>query len=319
MKRFLIQVGSMLFLVVLTVLLVNELYKHSYYYKNQAGLNKFSSVPDTIEIANVGSSHGFYNFNYNNYSEYVTFNFGLTGQRHFYNLQLLKTYKHHFKKKAIVLIPISYLEIWTASDVYFDSQLPFYYRIVDWKYLHKHSIRDVLLSYYFPLFVTDKPYKSLLLGLREKDGESEYVTVQYKKASDNIAATKAWAKDDYTSWMKDFNKLDGFSENITALSNLIDFCIENDFIPVLVTTPLSAELNGYFDSDKGFMDTFNLFIANIMSKYPEIQYFNFSHDAAFQNDYSLFFDNNHLNIYGAQLFTDTVITALINNNILTKK
>lgn len=316
MKRFFIKLCIMICLVLGTILLANGFYKHSYHYRNEAGLNKFNTIPDGIEIANVGSSHGFYNFNYSNCTKYVTFNFGLTGQRHFYSLQILKTYKNKLRKKAVILIPISYLEIRTASAPYFDSQLPFYYRIVDWKYLHKNTFRDMLLSYYFPIFVTDKPYKSLLLGLREKDGESEYVTVQYEKASDNMAEVEAWAKNDYESWMKDFNESDGFEENLSALSNLIDFCVESDFIPVLVTTPLSQALNSYFDNDKNFMSVFNLFIKKITSKYPEVHYFNYSHDDEFQNNYSLFFDANHLNIYGSQIFTDRLISELISNNIL---
>lgn len=316
MKRFFIKLCIMICLVLGTLLLANEFYKHSYHYKNKAGLNKFDTIPNGIEIANVGSSHGFYNFNYSNCTEYVTFNFGLTGQRHFYNLQILKTYKNKLSKKAVILIPISYLEIKTASSPYFDSQLPFYYRIVDWKYLHKNTFRDMLLSYYFPIFVTDKPYKALLMGLKEKDGESEYVTVQYEKASDNMAEVTAWAKNDYESWMEDFNNSDGLEENLSALSNLIDFCIDNDFIPVLVTTPLSQALNSYFDNDESFMSVFNLFIKKITSKYPEVHYFNYSHDDEFQNNYSLFFDANHLNIYGSHIFTDRLISELISNNIL---
>ena len=306
----------MICLVLGAIILANVFYKHSYHYRNEAGLNKFNTIPDGIEIANVGSSHGFYNFNYSNWTKYVTFNFGLTGQRHFYSLQILKTYKNKLKKKAVILIPISYLEIKTASSPYFDSQLPFYYRIVDWKYLHKNTFRDMLLSYYFPIFVTDKPYKALLMGLKEKDGDSEYVTIQYKKASDNMAEVTAWAKNDYETWMEDFNNSDGLEENLSALSNLIDFCLDNDLIPVLVTTPLSQALNSYFDNDENFMSVFNLFIKKITSKYPEVHYFTYSHDDEFQNNYSLFFDANHLNVYGSKIFTDKLISELISNNIL---
>lgn len=99
MKRFFIKLSIMICLVLGAILLANVFYKHSYHYRNEAGLNKFNTIPDGIEIANVGSSHGFYNFNYSNWTKYVTFNFGLTGQRHFYSLQILKTYKNKLKKK----------------------------------------------------------------------------------------------------------------------------------------------------------------------------------------------------------------------------
>ena len=52
------------------------------------------NVPDKIEICNVGNSHGYYGFNYEEYeNKNVCFNFSLPSQSMSYNYLILENYK----------------------------------------------------------------------------------------------------------------------------------------------------------------------------------------------------------------------------------
>ena len=50
--------------------------------------------------------------------------------------------------------------------------------------------------------------------------------------------------------------------------------------------------------------------ADLAEKYPEIPYWDYSHDEEFSPYIELFMDDDHLNLYGAEKFTARIIEDL---------
>jgi hypothetical protein len=125
--RCLIVFGLVGLLVV--VFLVNHYYLHTNYFQQQLlPLQKYNHVPANIEVANVGTSHGEYGLNYADCG-LVGFNFGLSSQHFQYDLRLLKYYRRHFQKNAVLLIPVSYPSFGAYRKEDINAQKLRYYQI----------------------------------------------------------------------------------------------------------------------------------------------------------------------------------------------
>ena len=80
--------------------------------------NKFSNIPDTLDVCNFGSSHGLFGFNYEDvqYKGYACFNFGLVSQYISYDYRLIQHYGNHIGEGTIVFIPVSYFSLFGKSE-----------------------------------------------------------------------------------------------------------------------------------------------------------------------------------------------------------
>ena len=101
----------------------------------------------------------------------------------------------------------------------------------------------------------------------------------------------------------------GFQYNIQAVSKIIDLCYENEIIPVLVSTPQVDELNAIY-AKTDFFDMFYRFTDVLQEMYPKLIYLDYSQNAEYSSDYSLFFDVTHLNKKGAKKFTAQIVKDL---------
>ena len=83
MKKFLKKVGLLLLLTVILFVGINwPLYEWVVIPNRMIakGTDKFQSVPDGIQVANLGNSHGARSFDYAQLREITGFNFGLSAQ-----------------------------------------------------------------------------------------------------------------------------------------------------------------------------------------------------------------------------------------------
>ena len=75
MNKGVVRLLVKLFLVLLLPFeILNLIYSYVEFNFTDNGMTKFRKVPYGIQIANVGSSHG-YNFDYSEFPEYKSFNF----------------------------------------------------------------------------------------------------------------------------------------------------------------------------------------------------------------------------------------------------
>ena len=321
MKKLLVKLLLLFvpFIVVLPVL--NYFYVRSNYWKAKDNVYKFNFVPDGIELANVGSSHGALHFIYDDFPEYVTFNFGLDAQRHHYSYALLRQFSEHFRKGAIVLIPISYFEITQCpSTNEIEKRRLVYYRFLKRKYMKEvdaWNFADYLRFAKFPILSAG--FSMFRLYKMPLDIPAERINVFWNRTTYlDENKLKAICSKKYSVWtaVETEHGEKGFQYNFAAVCTLIDFCTAHSFVPVLYTAPITDVLNEYFEQHNGFFDTFYRFTTELQKKYPDIKYFDYSHDEEFSPKHTLFTDGDHLNVYGAKAFTARVITDLKNARVL---
>jgi lysophospholipase L1-like esterase len=110
---------------------------------------------------------------------------------------------------------------------------------------------------------------------------------------------------------------EGFSYNKAWVSKIIELCLAHDIQPVLITTPITSVLNTvYAERSPKFFETFYRFTRELQEAYPSVPYFDYSHDPRFENNFSLFFDGDHLNTAGAGKFTAIVVSDLQSRGLL---
>jgi hypothetical protein len=57
----------------------------------------------------------------------------------------------------------------------------------------------------------------------------------------------------------------------------------------------------------------------LQEAYPDLPYFDYSHDSRFENNFLLFRDGDHLNTAGAEKFTAIVISDLQAGGLISPK
>ncbi len=119
-------------------------------------INLFNFIPDEIQIANFGSSHGQCAFDWNPLSNergFQTFNFALTSQSFEYDYALLNMHKDDFAEGSIVFIPVSYFsfnrEATDPNDI--EAISIRYYRLLSPRYNPDYSLYKDLVAVRFPV------------------------------------------------------------------------------------------------------------------------------------------------------------------------
>ena len=104
-------------------------------------------------------------------------------------------------------------------------------------------------------------------------------------------------------------------EEVRALYDMVEICRKHGATPIFVTVPYMSEYtNAIMQSDSDFFPTFYDWIESVSSDL-QVNYYDYSMDKRFINDYSLFYNADHMNTKGAKKFTsilyDEVIKQLI--------
>lgn len=273
-------------------------------YKSLNDVNKFKSVTHSIEICNVGTSHGMNAFYYEDI-DMKGFNFALQGQGFYYDHKLLKQYADNISDNAVVLIPVSYMSFHIGfSDNTFKNINPRYYSFLDKEYINDFNYFDYIRYYRFPVLsageniiaiFSDKKNVKNMWELRRKN--------RFEKSElDDEGMEKALTHLRYIE-----NGRSYVDENIDELQNIVDFCRENSFIPVLVTTPFTEYYNVCF-SESAYKAFYS--IVNEFAEKNSLEYMDYSHNEKYSKNYDLFRDTDHLNLVGRKIFTKEVITDL---------
>lgn len=264
---------------------------------------KFKNVPSGIEICNFGSSHGELGFNYEMLEKkYVCFNFGLSAQTLSYDYRLLQNYINNIKNGAIVFIPISYFSLYGTDNGQTNiSKDKRYYKIMDKKYIKDY---DPVFSIYMKFESIESMTSNLVKTLLNKS-EPNYVQINRYNRIGSIEIAK-------TDVIDVEKVLDTHINNteLTALYNMIDLCREHGATPILLTTPFTRVYNNHMiDDNPKLIEDF----ADMMKKISnelKVDYYNFSCDKDYIDNYSLFFDCQHLNKMGALTFTDEIMNLI---------
>lgn len=317
MKKFVKKITVLMVLVSILTGSVNYMYIcHSSNFGTMGDYKNDSAyivdVPEKIEICNFGNSHGYYGFNYEDYSDdYNCFNFSLPSQSMSYNYRILENYQDNISQNAIVFICISYTSFFGGAEIDssdFESKNKRYYHFLDRKYIKEYDVTTNLLLNYFPALCTDivDIIKTILDLKRNEDvwnretSKEEAMEHGFKRYEGHVAS----AVDEDGNRI--FNK-----EEIQSAYDMIDLCKEIGAIPILIITPyLSEYTEAVFENDSKFYDDFYGVMEKIQ-KDTGVKCYDYQFDARFASNYSWFINTDHLNREGARNFVDILMQEVV--------
>lgn len=241
-----------------------------------------------LEVANLGSTTGYYAFNYAGIGV-KGLNLATPRQTLMIDRELLKNYFSHLKEGAVVLIPLCVF----SSLIGEDSEMPDKYYVL----LHNDSIPhfswkkklQVLNFYNNPLRylpMVTFPFE-IIHSLKKR--RQTMTTEQLK--TDAIKWMNDWKHEfsivDFKRGLSLRNK-DSYESATTILRDIIDFCISRNLKPVIVFPPVSKYLSNSIDEDMR-----KLLITDFVNRANEgkAPFLNYMDDHQFADD------NNYQNAY----------------------
>ena len=266
--------------------------------------NYFLRVPKEIEIVNLGSSHGMAGIKYP--KEINGYNLALNSQTMYYDLKILQKYKNNIKKDGIVIIPISIFSFYGLEDI--DNNK--YYNFLNYKDIENGKKNIDFLYKNFYIFYNGRilpgTIKFVIKSLINKKFDYQYYELKEKKWEEKDLINEAIETGKKHLAIKEVN--------ISFVKEILDFCDNNNLKSVLVTTPQSYLYNNII-GEKNYQERIYDIIA-LLQKEKDFIYLDYSHDKRFEREMELFYDDDHLNKKGANLFTKILLDDI--NKKLTK-
>lgn len=267
-------------------------------YMDMWDLRMLGNQVENVRLANVGSSHGAYDFVYDSFTEngISCFNFGHTSQTYEYDLALLAEYGHHLVPGGVMLIPVSYFSFnnETANETEAQALSVKYYHFLSPKNVPDYDLFTDVVTNRLPILSAGED----LLKLLPKTNLSLTVFAQEEEVDVALFAERAAQRFD-----RHFNNKEEYflPEREEQLYAVIAYCREKEITPVLITTPFSSYYNAPVPED--FLDQFYGTVNRIASD-TDVSYYDYSHDERFSENLVYFSDSDHLNPEGAAYFME---------------
>lgn len=284
-----------LMLVLILIWIINKLYIHTNYYKNniifENRYNRYSMIPTNLEIVNLGSGYARFSFSYDDFP-LKGFNFAQSPQSLYYDFQILKQYKSHLKEDCIVLInlPLFIFCFENYKKIQYEQK---YYWELEKEYIYNYSWIKKIIYLHFPVLVAGKKAGHILKDIKS-DTPYEKSYCIYSNSEVNIQV-----ENHYNVWKEQFQLKatqtaldaqhleDNFVVCVDILKDMIEFCLNNHWRPVLITTPLCGKLNDRF----GVPFINKVLYSNIeKANIYDIPYWDFCLCAEYQNDKDMFWN-----------------------------
>ena len=297
---------SGIFILILIVVLFSLNYR---YMKSEAyfgvveGVKPYEQgqIPEKLQIVNLGSSHSLFGIDLSLFPEYRSFSFAFTSQMLLIDSCLLTKYQNHLDEDCVVIIPVSYFSYYMKADRNITAQIPRYARILSINEFTAISWRDYIIGKYFPVcFLSKEIWK--IFTYNNANSDSIYVTNDKAAVPDSLEEEGKRSSDYYKS-IAGNQEVDELQA--ASLINILKLCRQNNWKPVLVTTPLTRYHNKWYSSE--FLDTFREQTFDLIRDFPEAVYWDYSDDDRFYDHYEYFMDSQHLNKSGQELFTSILI------------
>lgn len=320
-------------LLIFPFFIINILYQNSDEWKNKYDLERFRSVPEGIEIANLGSSHGSaFDYKTSDFDGLTCFNLAIPQQTLDFDYAVLKQNINKFKKGSTLMILVSPFETDGIPDYEFnrDAKLR-YYGFLKHKYFEDFSIHDWMTFKFLAIFLSPHPLADIKnLFTRPKvynRFQKDEATLQCFDGSNSLQDTEKQEKrfDDLSDeekqkqirgyitegWLILFPPMEnGKDHNKKYIDLMIGLCKEHEIYPVIVTTPISREaFDVLYNGDTPTYYDMYKFHEELKLEYPEVKFLNYI-DLYF-NESHYFGDNNHLTRKGAREFSKKIHSDLV--------
>lgn len=301
MKRFLCKCLLLALIITFVLVVAGQAYKHTNAYLNlerTEETDKYQDLPETVEFAVFGNSHGRDAFPF--CLEYENaFNFSMSSQTPQYDWMLMREFQTRFSSKAIIVINIDYISFYfNELEEEFESKQERYYRILSPQNIVDVDFPHWLLQRVSPVLTTSvqsvaaafvKPEELINTdGVDHQLSPDEIETEQERILRDHVGvAERSFPNVNPTMW--------------DAYCSMLKLCRENDWHAVLVTPPVPEDYNACFP--EGFYEEFCR-RAEMLSAQFDVPWLDYSHDPEFEQEYSYFKNIDHLNLAGARVFNE---------------
>ena len=292
---------------ILIIYCLNKPYKKINDAKYQDVL-KFSTLGTwytTIEVGNLGSSHGAYDFNYDSLTEcgYECFNFANTSQSYDYDYAVLKEYIQYMSEDSIMLIPVSYFsfnnEVVNENEA--EAMSLRYYHFLSPKNIPNYDPYIDITTNKLPILSAGEDIIKLLPDFK--------LSLIALAAEDNGIDMEEFTRRAQERYSRHFdNKEEYFlPERIQNLYDIINYCKEHDITPILITPPFSS----YYQDlvSESFLQEFQNTI-NAIASGTDVEYYDYSCDNRFRDNLEYFMDADHLTEEGAAYFMEILINEI---------
>lgn len=258
-----------------------------------------------IRVGNLGSSHGAYDFVYDDILNqgFNCFNFANTSQSFDYDYAILKQYGQYMVKgKSVLFIPVSYFSF--NNEVVNETEA----QAMSLRYYHFLSPENIPgYDPYIDLITNRLPILSAGEDILQLFPNLNPALIAH--AADNGIDTEEFARRAKERYSRHFdNKEEYFMpQRIEELYRIIDYCKQNEITPVLITTPFSKYYGDLVSQE--FLREFQETVTKIASD-TGVVYYDYSNDERFRENLQFFSDSDHLNAEGAAYFMEVLIAEL---------
>lgn len=330
-------------IIILPLLVINFLYLNSDY---RSDTLKFKNVPYGIQVANTGSSHEELGINYEFLnSDSKTFNFALGAQTFLYDNHILDEYISHFAPDSVLLVAVSKTSLTSSTPKETIEKYKYRYnQFLSKKNIENWTINEYIIDKYFPVFSSKHPFRKIDQSLRKIANKIKRKAKKIAGHTPKTSATTAISQTELSFadkaeleqmnqilWkIKDWDRLfpyagsEGFEENLANINKILKKCHENRITPVLLSMPITKAMSeDYENVYKAFTpthrsteDDYKLFISEIKKNYPEIQVLDYTKDEDLTGNYLYYMDVDHLNSFGAKVFSEKLFADLRKLNLI---
>ena len=299
MKIFIRNVCSFTLIIAVIVFWLSRVYDARNPYDD--GTLLYSKMPDEIAVANLGSSHGKRSFIWQDDTR--MFNFAMDGQTLSYDYRLFQQYADHMAEDSTVFIVVSlfsFCQNECEREDFWSKNLR-YYKVLPPELVKNYSVADDYFYKWFSILnPTNRHLSRIAKAAMGKKEEPDGVITKENAISAMLAAEKEGPA--ALNITEDINE-----EELEAICGIIELCKERNITPILITTPYTEEYNKFIPG--GVWSNWYHIIKEIQEKY-KVEYWDYSHDKEFAENYEYFSDWWHLNKQGGKVFTEKILVRL---------
>ena len=243
-------------IVLVGLIILNALYKRTNAFQNQfIDITKFQRLKDDdrFDIVNLGSNHPKFAFDYSE-SGVKAMNWAVGPETFMYDFAILKKYKKHLNPGAIVIIPVCPLKFFLLNT--HKNNLVKYYRILSKHEMPDYDAKQKMLEYVVPIFHYPTRAKRILRDVRS---DNRLLLTENPMNNEQIVKDAAYWIDG--CWNPEFDidivnmqplskeNKKSIDSNIRILSEIIQYCLDNGFKPILTMLPVTKELSSKFPEE----------------------------------------------------------------------
>lgn len=296
--------------LVVVVFLLNEYYYNIVLRNTQEHQIMRGRKKKNLDWISFGSSYCRYGLSSG--EDEVGFNFGVAAQFLYYSDKMLREYATScLKNKGNVYLFIANLVFAEVGRGWYGAER--YNELLKKKTLGDEFSYKKRLLLRFPLLVHPRNIKRLLRYIIKGD-QNQYSTLRYNELSEKEVHDQAAKR--CSDWCRQFGLKDTISNDLSdellkkfantrkILTGMIQYCLDNDFKPILVVTPVSKIMREHLGND--FIQI--VLYDNIkMSNKQNVPFMDYLEDPEF-DDSSLYCNNaDFLNARGRELFTKKLL------------